>query len=440
MDRVIVIVMGVSGSGKTTAGKALAARLGWDFYEGDDFHPAANVEKMASGQPLTDADRAPWLKRLGELVQWLLDADESAVLSCSALKRKYRAQLLVDNDRVRLVYLAGSYELILERMANRVGHFMKEGLLKSQFEDLEVPLDAATIDIDQPPADVVEAIARGLGVLVDGLMFPEAPRWRKGRLWFTDQHARRVLTAGPDGRVGVIAETDDLPGGLGWLPDGALLVVFMTGRKIMRLTDTGLEPYADLSGLASFHCNDMLVDARGRAYVGNFGYDLHGGADVSPAELILVDERGHPRVVADELIFPNGMVITPDQSTLIVAETFASRLTAFDIAPDGSLGNRRSWAELGDACPDGICLDADGAAWVASPVTNETIRVFEGGAVSARVHTLGTPYACMLGGPERRTLFVLTSETDDPERASELKSGRIEVTGVTVPASALPRL
>ncbi len=392
---------------------------------------------MASGLPLTDADRAPWLERLAELIERLLAAGESAVLSCSALKRKYRTQLLVDNDRIRLVYLAGSYELVLERLANRVGHFMKEGLLKSQFEDLEVPLDAATIDIAQPPGDVVAQILRGLGVLADGLMFPEAPRWRDGRLWFTDQHARQILAANLDGRIEVIAETEDLPGGLGWLPDGSLIVVFMTARKIMRLTDAGLEPYADLFRLASFHCNDMLVDARGRAYVGNFGYDLHGGADVSPAELILVDEHRQARVVADELVFPNGMAITPDAKTLIVAETFASRLTAFDIAPDGTLSGRRTWAGLGAACPDGICLDAEGAVWVASPATNETIRVHEGGEVGARVHTLGTPYACTLGGPARRTLFVMTSETDDPARAVEQKRGRVEVSDVDVPGIRL---
>jgi len=445
---VIIIVMGVSGAGKTTIGEMLAARLGWRFYEGDDFHPAENVAKMAGGEPLTDSDRAPWLDRLAQLVRQLLDANQHAVLSSSALKLSYRNKLMVDDDRVRLVYLAGSFELVLERLKMRVGHFMKEGLLKSQFDDLEIPFDAACVDIDQPPDDIVAEILGQLdlgepGVLAAQLMFPEAPRWHEGKLWFTDQHAQQVLTVNLAGDVAVVAATDDLPGGLGWLTDGSLAVVAMTRRQILRLTADGLELYADLSDLASFHCNDMLIDAHGRAYVGNFGYDLHGGAAIAPAELILVAVDGHARVVAEDLVFPNGMVIAPnggppDGSTLIVAETFASRLTAFDIDADGSLGNRRTWAELGAAVPDGICLDADGAVWVASPATAEVMRVHEGGAVSARVQTIGAPYACMLGGPERRTLFMMTSETDDPIEAKRLKSGRVEVTGATVPGAGLP--
>ncbi|MFW2403411.1 MAG: gluconokinase, GntK/IdnK-type [Gammaproteobacteria bacterium] len=443
----IIIVMGVSGAGKTTVGKALAERLGWRFCEGDDFHPAANVDKMARGKPLTDDDRAPWLARLGELIRELLDADESAVLSCSALKLSYRKQLLVDDERVQLVFLAGSFDLILERLKMRVGHFMKEGLLKSQFEDLEIPFDAASIDIDQSPHDTVEDIMCALElidnsalprVLADGLMFPEAPRWHRDRLWFTDQHARQVLAVDLHGNLEIIAETDDLPGGLGWLPDGSLAVVSMTEREVLRLRDGRVETYADLSRLASFHCNDMLIDAHGRAYVGNFGYDLHAGADVAPAEVIMIDSDGHARVVADDLIFPNGMILTPDGKMLVVAETFAARLTAFDVAPDGSLSNRRTWADLGDARPDGICLDADGAVWVASPSAGAVMRVSAGGETDIRIEPAGTPYACMLGGSDRRTLFVMTSETDDPERARELKSGRVEVVDVAVPGAGLP--
>jgi sugar lactone lactonase YvrE len=275
-------------------------------------------------------------------------------------------------------------------------------------------------------------------VLADRLMFPEAPRWHAGRLWLTDQHARQVLTLDAEGEVNIVVETDDLPGGLGWLADGSLAVVEMTQRRILRLTDDGVTVYADLSGLASFHCNDMVIDALGRAYVGNFGYDLHGGAAVAPAELIRVDAAGDARVVARDLIFPNGMVIVPDGGTLIVAETFASRLTAYTIDSDGSLGDRWVWAELGEAAPDGICLDSDGALWVASPATAEVLRVHAGGHVSDRLRTAGTPYACMLGGPGRRTLFVMTSETDDPAQARRLRSGRIESTEVRFPAAGLP--
>lgn len=164
----IIIVMGVSGSGKTTVGKALAARLGWRFYEGDDYHPAENIEKMSRGRPLTDDDRAPWLARFRELLQSLLDADEAAVLACSALKLSYRRQLLVDDDRVQLVFLAGNFDLILERLKMRVGHFMKEGMLKSQFADLEIPFDAASIDIDQPPDAAVDEILHKLGLNAGG--------------------------------------------------------------------------------------------------------------------------------------------------------------------------------------------------------------------------------------------------------------------------------
>jgi sugar lactone lactonase YvrE len=213
--------------------------------------------------------------------------------------------------------------------------------------------------------------------LLDGLMFPEAPRWHAGALWFTDQHARRIVRLSTRGEATTIAEMDDLPGGLGWLPDGRLLVVSMTRRRLLQLTDQGLSDYADLSSLASFHCNDMLVDPLGRCYVGNFGYDLHAGAARRPVELIRVDTDGSARIAADGLIFPNGCALTPDRRTLLVAETFASRISAFRIQPDGSLGQRRIWAELGEACPDGICLDRQGHLWIAAPNLGQVWRVAE---------------------------------------------------------------
>lgn len=275
-------------------------------------------------------------------------------------------------------------------------------------------------------------------ILLEGLAFPEAPRWRDGRLWFTDQHAREVAWVEPHGAKGVLTELDDLPGGLGWLPDDTLLVVGMTKRRIYRLEVEGIRLHADLSALASFHCNDMLVDDQGRAYVGNFGFDLHGGAPLAPAELILVRPDGSARIVADDLIFPNGSVLSPDRQRLIVAETFAHRLTQFEVGSDGSLGNRRTWADLGSATPDGICLDAAGAIWVASPGTDELLRVLPNGRVERRVRTHGTPYACMLDGDYGRTLFVLTSETDDPRLAAERRSGRIEVLEVDAGHAGLP--
>ncbi len=274
-------------------------------------------------------------------------------------------------------------------------------------------------------------------VLINGLAFPEAPRWRNNRLWFTDQHARQIRWVDLNGQSGILAEMNDLPGGLGWLPDGTLLVVAMTSRCLYRVLEETFELYADLSSLTSFHCNDMLVDSQGRAYVGNFGYDLHGGAEVVPTDLIMVQPGGHASVVTHDLVFPNGMTLTPD-GELLVAETFAHRLSAFTVARNGHLSGRRTWAELADATPDGICLDAEGAVWVASPGSGDVQRVREGGEIIERVSPQGTPYACLLGGPGRKLLFILTAETDDPVDAARLRSGRIEIHTVAVAGAGIP--
>jgi sugar lactone lactonase YvrE len=203
-------------------------------------------------------------------------------------------------------------------------------------------------------------------ILVDGLRFPEGPRWYDGRLWFSDMHSQQVLAVDLDGKTETIVVVPQDPSGLGWLPDGRLLVVSMQDRRLLRLDPGGLVEVADLSELASFHCNDMVVDEKGRAYVGNFGFDLHGGQSPMPTGLVLVAPDGSSRVVAEDLRFPNGTVITPDGRTLIVGETFGGCLTAFDVAEDGSLSGRREWARMDKAVPDGICLDAEGAIWVAS--------------------------------------------------------------------------
>lgn len=275
-------------------------------------------------------------------------------------------------------------------------------------------------------------------VLIDGLVFPESPRWHDGKLWFSDIHAHRVMTADLKGNAQTVVEVAGQPSGLGWLPDGRLLVVSMTDRRLLRLEPEGLEEVADLSKLASFHCSDMVVDNQGRAYVGNYGFDLIGQQTFAPAEIVLVTPDGNARVVADDMAFPNGTVITPDGHTLIVAESLGQRLTAFDIRPDGSLTGRRIWAEVGEATPDGICLDAQGAVWVASPVSAEVLRVLEGGQVSHRVRVSTHASACMLGGPDRRTLFVLTAETVDPNEPRAKASGRIETVQVDVPGAGLP--
>lgn len=275
-------------------------------------------------------------------------------------------------------------------------------------------------------------------VVLDGLAFPEGPRWHEGAFWFSDMHQHRVIRLGSDGRPETIVEVPKRPSGLGWLPDGRLLVVSMTDRRLLRLDGHALVEHADLSGLASFHCNDMVVDAQGRAYVGNFGFDLDAGQDPKPAELLLVRPGGGARLAAGELSFPNGTVITPDGRTLVVGESFGARLTAFDIAEDGSLDNRRQWARLEGAVPDGICLDAEGAIWVASPVSAEVLRVHEGGRTSARVSVATQAYACMLGGPERRTLYICTAESSNPEECRAKLGGRIEALEVDVPGAGLP--
>jgi sugar lactone lactonase YvrE len=275
-------------------------------------------------------------------------------------------------------------------------------------------------------------------VLLSGLSFPEGPRWHEGRLWFSDMHAGRVFALGMDGKAEVIVEVPQKPSGLGWLPDGRLLVVSMLDRRLLRLDGTGLVEVADLSPYATFHCNDMVVDRRGRAYVGNFGWDLYGGGERVTTCIVVVEPNGHTRVAADDLHFPNGTVITPDGATLIVGESFAARLTAFDIGGDGSLSKRRLWAQLQGAVPDGICLDAEGAVWVASPISAEVLRVRAGGEVTHRVAVETQAFACMLGGPQRRHLFICTAADSHPQRCQAERSGRIEVVEVEVPGAGLP--
>jgi len=287
--------------------------------------------------------------------------------------------------------------------------------------------------------------------LCEGLVFPEGPRWHDGKLWFSDIHARQVKTCTVDGRVETVAllEAPDVPSGLGFLPDGRLLVVGAVSRSLLRLERGGLVVHADLSGLVSNFCNDMVVDAKGRAYVGNVGFDFRApNPELRGAELVMVEPTGHARIVADDLGFPNGAVITPDGRSLVVGETYAARFTAFDIAPDGSLDHRRVWAEfdaLGFSAdprnrirPDGCCLDAEGAIWLASPGVDEVIRVREGGEITHRIKPSQIPYACMLGGPDRKTLFVLTATTHHVPQVIKARSGRIETLRVEVGGAGLP--
>ncbi len=275
-------------------------------------------------------------------------------------------------------------------------------------------------------------------ILLDGLLFPEGPRWHDGKLWFSDMHGLHVMTVDLDGNSEKIVKVKASPSGLGWLPDGRLIVVSMIDRRLLRLDPIGLVEIADLRELASFHCNDMVVDKVGRAYIGNFGFDLAANKPVEPAEIVMVTPDGDARVVAENLLFPNGTVISPDGQTLIVAETWGNRLTAFDIEPDGSLKNRRTWAKLEDVYPDGICLDAEGAIWVAAPYPGEVMRVQEGGNVTHRMNVSTKPYACMLGGHDRRTLFVCTAGSSNPDEVRANPNGNIEIIDVEVPGLGLP--
>jgi sugar lactone lactonase YvrE len=276
--------------------------------------------------------------------------------------------------------------------------------------------------------------------ILDGLAFGEGPRWRDGVLWFSDFYRHRVATVTPEGEEEVRFEVPNQPSGLGWLPDGDLLVVSMLDHRILRWDGADLRLHADLSALVTGPCNDMVVDGDGRAYVGNFGFDRHRGETFQETRLVIVEPDGSMRPGPDGLAFPNGTVISPDGRTLIVGETLGNRLTAFERDPGtGELGERRLWADLGPHLPDGICLDAEGAIWVADPRNGQAFRVREGGEITDRVgcgegrHA----FACMLGGSEGRTLFVVTNTGSGPDIAAA-GTGRIETIEVAVPGVGWP--
>src|SRR4051794_19153862 len=222
-------------------------------------------------------------------------------------------------------------------------------------------------------------MAHKVEMLLDGITFPEGPRWRDGKLWFSDFYTHRVLTVDLNGRAKTVVEVPQRPSGLGWTRDGVLLIVSMLDRRLNKLIDGKVTLFADLSQVAGGSCNDMVVDAQGRAYVGNFGFDRHAGEAERTTCLARVDPDGTVTRAAEDLLFPNGTVITPDGRTMVVAETFAHRLTAFDVAPDGTLSGRRVFAELPGVFPDGICLDAEGAVWVTNARGTDVLRVLDGG-------------------------------------------------------------
>jgi sugar lactone lactonase YvrE len=283
--------------------------------------------------------------------------------------------------------------------------------------------------------------------LVDGLYFGEGPRWHDGRLWFSDFYAHAVKSVDESGRLRIELELDDQPSGLGWLPDGRLLVVAMKQRAVRRLDPTGLVLHADIGHLTAHLCNDMVVDAQGSAWVGNFGFDLdaelqaRGAAvlnDHPVTNLVRVDIDGSVHLAARELHFPNGSVITPDGKTLIVAETLASCLTAFTINTDKSLTQRRVWAAIPGVAPDGICLDENNRVWVANAIGPEVVLVAEGGDIIERLATSQPCYACMLGGRDGRTLFALTAAGSDGRHAATAKTGKIETVRVQAARAGWP--
>jgi sugar lactone lactonase YvrE len=248
---------------------------------------------------------------------------------------------------------------------------------------------------------------------MSGVAFGESPRWHDGRLWFSDWGAKEVIALDPAGHseVEVRVEFPAFPMCIDFLPDGRLLIVSGREGRLLRREPAGsLTTYAELSAVSDFPWNDIVVDGRGNAYVNNAGFDFPGG-EFATGTVALVTPDGSVREVADGVAFPNGMAVTPDNSTLIVAESYASRLSAFEIAADGSLSNRRVWAELGEGVPpDGICIDADGAVWYADVPNKRCVRVREGGEVLQTVNADRGCFACMLGGPGRRTLFMIANE------------------------------
>lgn len=274
-------------------------------------------------------------------------------------------------------------------------------------------------------------------VIFSDLRFPEGARWHEGQLWFSDMHTGQVFTSDPAGRtLREVVVVDDQPSGLGWLPDGSLLISCMLARKVRRLEAGGtLTTFADVSMHTSSPINDLVTSTDGRTFLGGFGYDLYGGAPQRPGPIFSIGPDGAVTWVETDMTFPNGSVILPGTSTLVVAETWGARLTAFDIDADGSLTHKRVWAELpSGSTPDGICVDAANAIWVSSIATSQFLRVTAGGTVTDTLSVDGRCATdCVLGGADGRTLFLLTSNSWQPAE-TVVREGRVEAVRVDVPA------
>jgi sugar lactone lactonase YvrE len=281
---------------------------------------------------------------------------------------------------------------------------------------------------------------RDVQTLASGLALGESPRWHEGRLWFADWGTQEVLAVERDGTSEVITRVPTaIPLCIDWLPDGRLLVV--SGREgllLRREPDGSLVTHADLRGLSPHPWNEIVVDGRGTIYLNSIGFDFPTGA-FAPGLLAVVTPDGAVRQVADGVAFPNGMVVTPDNATLIVAESYGHRLTAFAIAADGSLGQRRVWADLGDGAPDGLCLDAEGAVWYADVPHKRCVRVREGGEVLATIALDRGCFACMLGGTDRRTLFMLAADwRGTGQLAAGARTGHVLAAAAPAPGVGWP--
>jgi sugar lactone lactonase YvrE len=270
-------------------------------------------------------------------------------------------------------------------------------------------------------------------------VFLEGPRWHEGKLWVSDMFGQTVYTLTPDGARQEVAKFPNRPSGINFLPDGSVVIVSMADRKLMKVDNGRLSEYADLSAALPYDINDCVCAANGDIYVGTFGYDVFAHEEPRPATLTLVKRDGSIKTVADEVQFPNGAVITPDGKTLVVAETFVGKLTAFDIQADGSLTNRRSFADIAPYTPDGICLDRDGAIWVAAFEQGEFIRVREGGEITHRIDTGGRrAVACNLGGADGKTLFCLIYDGDLDDIPKGARNALIETAQVEVAGAGSP--
>ncbi len=302
--------------------------------------------------------------------------------------------------------------------------------------------------------------------LTGGLYFGEGPRWHDGKLWFSDFYSHKVMTLDENNLLETVCEVPNQPSGLGWLPNGDLLIVSMLDRKILRYSNGQISVHADLSEYVTHKCNDMVVSKDGTAYVGNFGME-DAGENLNSTHLMIVKSDGSALKGPDKILFPNGTVITEDGKKLIVAETLGAKLTSFDIDENGELTNRKLWARTSPLfslliirflsalgfdlskvdfskysrnlhVPDGICLDEKDGIWIASPTSNAVVRIEKGGRITDTIKTPKGAFACILGGKERKTLYVILSNSSDPEEAQLSPEGEIHSIEVDIPGTGKP--